>query len=103
MENICFFVLFAFLLLLILMLANTPSGMMMMMSKTNVDFKQHHVIVFFVDRCSGWLSSRATEHVCEQEVGDESKTKGRWQFLLECVTNCYALNSGDLRNAQDRG
>lgn len=40
---------FAFLLLLIWVLANTLSGMMM--SKTNMDFKQYHVIIFLVDRC----------------------------------------------------
>jgi len=43
------------------------------MSKENMDCKQHHVIIFLVNRCLGWLSNTAME----QEMGEECKRKGR--------------------------
>lgn len=45
------------------------------MNKANMNFKQYHVIIFLVDRCLAWLSSTATEHVCEQEMGEECKRR----------------------------
>lgn len=57
--------------------ANTDIGQCSISNKDVQDRHglQYHGITFPVDRWLGWLSVRAMEHACEQEVGEECKRR----------------------------